>query len=258
MNGQLTSGYQRVAHRGGAALAPENTMAAFRHAQALPIDAIEFDVQMSRDGHAIVFHDETIERLTNTSGNILDLDLAYLRELDVAAHFPGGWPEPQRMPLLAEVLDFARQAHLQIYLELKASRRAGIYGRYPGIAEAVIQGVLAADMLDQVLFMSFDWAILPHIKALASAAITAALVSADVWKHPSSVSDLTELAEQVRALGCSWVNMDYELFTPEMPALFHKQGLHLGVWTVNDARGLRELAVAGVDSLTTDRPDLFI
>ena len=253
MHRQLT-GCQRVAHRGGAALAPENTMAAFQRAQTLPVDAIEFDVQMSRDGHAIVFHDETLERLTNGKGNILDLDLAYLRELNVAAHFAGGWFEPQRMPLLTEVLDFARQAHLQIYLEIKASRRAGVYGRYPGIAEAVIQEVLAARMLDQVLIMAFDWAILPQIKALAPAATTAALVSADVWQ-PSSA--LNALAVQVRALGCEWVNMDYKLFTPEMPELFHQQGLRLGVWTVNDAPGLQRLSVAGVDSLTTDRPDLF-
>src|SRR5215469_17012312 len=89
---------QRVAHRGGAALAPENTLAAFRLALTLPIDAIELDIQMSRDGHAIVFHDQTVERLTDGQGNILDLDLAYLRSLNAAAHFSGGWPEPQLVP----------------------------------------------------------------------------------------------------------------------------------------------------------------
>ena len=257
MNIHLVSGCQRVAHRGGAALAPENTMAAFRRAQTLPVDAIEFDVQMSRDGHAFVFHDETIERLTNGQGNILDLNLAYLRELDVSAHFAGGWPEPQRMPLLTEVLAFGRQTRLLIYLEIKASRRDGISGRYPGIAEAVVQEILSADMLDQVLIMSFDWAILPQVKSLAPGAVTAALVSKDVWK-PSSTSALAELAEQVRALQCAWINIDYELFTPEMPDIFHRHGLRVGVWTVNDIAGLQRLAAAGVDALTTDRPDLFL
>ena len=170
-------------------------MAAFRHALTLPVDAIELDVQMSCDGHAIVFHDETLERLTNGQGNILDLDLAYLRSLDVSAHFSGGWPEPQQMPLLAEVLDFARLAGLQVYIEIKASKRAGIYGRYPGIAEAVARHVLAADMLDKVLIMSFDWALLSQIKILAPGAITVALVSEDMW-NPHAASALAELVQR--------------------------------------------------------------
>ena len=103
---------QRVAHRGGSALAPENTLAAFRNALTLPIDAIELDVHMSRDGHAIVFHDYTIEKKTNGSGNILDLDFAYLRSLNAAAHFPGGWPEPQQIPTLREALTLHRDKPL--------------------------------------------------------------------------------------------------------------------------------------------------
>src|SRR5947209_1289647 len=109
----------RVAHRGGSALAPENTLAAFRNALNLHVDAFELDVQMSCDGHALVFHDETVERLTNGQGNLLDLDLAYLRTLNVAAHFVGGWPEPQQMPTLREVLTLAREAEIQVFIEIK-------------------------------------------------------------------------------------------------------------------------------------------
>lgn len=256
MKRPLSAGCQRVAHRGGAALAPENTLAAFHHARTLAVDTLELDVQMSRDGHLVVFHDETMERLTNGQGNMLDLDLADLRDLNVAAHFPGGWPTPQRMPLLAEVLDFARQADLQMYIEIKASKRDGVYGRYPGIAEAVMQDVLAANMLSKVLIMAFDWTLLPQIKALAPGATTGTLVSEEVWK-PDTPNALDELAKQVKKLGCAWLNIDYELFTPEMPDFFHAHGLRLGVWTVNDLAGLQNLKAAGVDSLTSDRPDLF-
>ncbi|HEX7734370.1 MAG TPA: glycerophosphodiester phosphodiesterase family protein [Ktedonobacteraceae bacterium] len=256
MRVSLTSTCQRVAHRGGAALAPENTLAAFRHVRTLPVDALELDVQISRDGHLIVFHDETVERLTGGQGNILDLNLAALRELDVAAHFAGGWPEPQRMPSLPEVLELASENHLQVYIEMKPSKRDGVYGRYPGIAQAVIRDVLAADMLEQVLIMSFDWTLLPEIKALAPTATTGALVSEDVWQ-PRAPSALTELVAHVKASQCSWVNLDYELFTPDLPDFFHTHGLHLGIWTVNDAAGMRRLAATGVDSLTSDRPDLF-
>src|SRR6266567_832908 len=148
---------QRVAHRGGSHLAPENTLAAFRNALTLPIDAIELDVHMSRDGHTIVFHDYTVDGRTNGHGNILDLDFAYLRSLNAAAHFPGGWPEPQ----------------------------------------------------------------------------------------------------QITTLGCNWINMDRKLFTDDMPAAAHEHDFKLGLWTVNTVDEMRRFAAAGVDSLTSDRPDLF-
>src|SRR6202035_254359 len=128
---------QLVAHRGGSHLAPQNTLAAFRNALNFPVDAIELDVHMSRDGHAIVFHDNTVERLTNGRGNILDLDFDYLRTLNAAAHFPGGWPEPQQIPTLREVLEIA-QGRVQVYIEIKFSKRAGINGRYPNIVETVV------------------------------------------------------------------------------------------------------------------------
>ncbi len=256
MTMQLSGRYQRVAHRGGAALAPENTLAAFRNALKLPVDAIELDVQMSRDGHAIVFHDETIERLTEGQGNILDLDLADLRSLNVAAHFPGGWPQPERMPLLSEVLAFARAEDVQVYIEIKPGKRAGTHVRYPGIAEAVVREVRAADLLGQVLIMSFDWEILPQIKSLAPGVQTGALVAEEVW-NPHTPTALADLVDKVSVLQCEWINLDYDLFTPEMPDFFHAHGYRLGVWTVNDEAGLHRLAEAGVDSLTSDRPDLF-
>src|SRR5205807_8520280 len=158
----MTNHPQRVAHRGGSHLAPQNTLAAFRNALTLPIDAIELDVHMSRDGHVIVFHDYTVDRLTNGRGKILDLDFAYLRSLNAAAHFPGEWPEPQRIPTLREVLELVR-GHVQVYIEIKFSERDGVCGRYPNIAQAVVEDVRAADMLDQAVIISFDWMILPIV-----------------------------------------------------------------------------------------------
>jgi glycerophosphoryl diester phosphodiesterase len=256
MSSVSTSTLQRVAHRGGSALAPENTLAAFRQALRFLIDAIELDVQMSRDGHAIVFHDETVERLTDGQGNILDLDLAYLRSLNAAAHFPGGWPQPEYIPTLREVLDLARAAQVQVYIEIKSSKRGETCGRYPGIAEAVAREVLDSGMREQVMIMSFDWEVLPIVKTLAPGVKTGALVSRSVWK-PGATNTLSDLASQVKALRCEWIHLEYQLFAPEMSELFHASGLRLGIWTVNDEADLLRLARAGVDALTSDRPDFF-
>jgi glycerophosphoryl diester phosphodiesterase len=246
---------QRVAHRGGMQLAPENTFAAFHNALTLPIDAIELDVHMSRDGHVVVFHDNHVHKRTNGSGNLLDLDLAYLRRLNAAARHPGGWPEPQQIPTLSEVLELAK-GRAQVYIEIKTSKRRRTYEPYPYIAENVVELVHLAGMLDQVLVISFDWMILPIIKSLEPTIQTGLIVSDDVW-NPRGGDALQHLIEKASELGCQWINMDCKLFTIEMPQAAHEHGLKLGLWTVNTEAALLRFAAAGVDSLTSDRPDLF-
>lgn len=252
----MLADFQRVAHRGGSHLAPENTLTAFRTALTLSVDAIELDVQMTKDGHVIVFHDNTVEKLTDGEGNILDLEFAYLRSLNAAAHFPGGWPEPQHIPTLREVLDLAR-ARTQVYVEIKASKRDGTYGRYPDIAETVVKEIRAAGMVDSVLIISFDMLILPIIKSLEPSLKTAMIVSEDIW-NPKSENAFETLMQQASSLGADWLNMDIDLFTPDMPKLAHAHGFKLGCWTVNTLEEMRLLASAGIDSITSDRPDLFL
>ncbi len=251
----MSTRFQRVAHRGGSLLAPENTLAAFRTALTLSVDAVEFDVQMTHDGHAIVFHDNTVDRLTDGTGNILDLDFAYLRSLNAAAHFKGGWPEPQRIPTLREVLDLVR-SRTHIYLEIKASERDGVYGRYPHIVEAVIQDLRATNMLDNVLVMSFDGTVLPQVKQLAPSVKTAAIISENMWKGQGD-DPFDAIVQYASLLGADWINVYHELLTAPMPTLARKRGLKVGCWTVNSLEEMRRLAAIGVNSITSDRPDLF-
>jgi glycerophosphoryl diester phosphodiesterase len=93
-----------IAHRGGAVEAPENTLAAFRYSLALGIRWFELDVQMSRDGALVVFHDETLDRTTNGDGPIGSLTLEDLRRLDAGSWF-GSQYAGERIPTLREVLE---------------------------------------------------------------------------------------------------------------------------------------------------------
>jgi len=251
----MNQNIHRVAHRGGAHLAPENTFAAFVNALSLPVDAIELDVHMSRDGHVVVFHDNHVHKRTNGSGNLLDLDMSYLRRLDAAARHPGGWPEPQQIPTLSEVLDLAK-GRAQVYIEIKTSKRGRTYQSYPNIAEKVIELVQQAGMIDKVLVISFDWLILPAIKSLEPTIETGMLVSKKTW-NPRASDGMPLLFEKAQEYGCQWINMDYKLFTTDMPQALHNNGLKLGLWTVNAEVDILHFAAAGVDSLTSDRPDLF-
>ncbi len=243
---------QRIAHRGGSHLAPENTMAAFRHALTMPIDAIELDVQMSRDGQAMVFHDSTVERLSDGEGNILDLDFAYLRSLNVAAHFPDGWPQPERIPTLREVLALTHN-RVHTYIEVKASERDGVYGRYPHIEEAVMREIRMAKAFEQVTVISFDWQLLHAFKQLEPALETGANVSSDMWPGDG----IAALIARVSEIGCSWINMDYRLATEDVVGEVHKHHLKCSLWTVNTLDELQRLASLDVDALISDRPDLF-
>jgi glycerophosphoryl diester phosphodiesterase len=71
-----------VGHRGACGLAPENTLAAFQVAVDLEIDGVEFDVQLTKDGHPIVFHDDRVQRVTDGTGQVADLTLSGLKTLD--------------------------------------------------------------------------------------------------------------------------------------------------------------------------------
>jgi glycerophosphoryl diester phosphodiesterase len=210
---------------------------------------------MSCDGQVIVFHDHTVERLTDSQGNILDLDFAYLRSLNAAAHFPGGWFQPERIPTLREVLDLAK-GRVKVRIEIKCSQRQGVYGRYPNIAEAVFAEIRAANMLDQVVIISFDWQILAIIKSLEPSLETGMIVSKKWW--PEQIGDGVDvLCGRAMELGCAWIDIDVLLFSADMVDSIQQRGFQLGVWTVNDLDKLRHFASLGIDSLTTDRPDLF-
>jgi glycerophosphoryl diester phosphodiesterase len=246
----------RVAHRGGSWLAPENTLGAFRQALTLAVDAVEFDVQMTCDGHAVVFHDHTVDRLTEGTGNLLDLSLSDLRSLDAAANFSAGWPQCEIIPTLGEALALLN-GQKQLYIELKNSKRDDVYGRYPRIVQAVVDEVHAAGMLEQVVLISFDWQMLADVKTLAPELSLGIIVGCEWWLMQAPELVLTRLVEQTTALQCQWVNMDYRLFTPEILHATHEHGLKLGLWTINTLEVLQRLALAGVDSLTTDQPDLF-
>ncbi len=105
-----------VAHRGLAEGMPENTIAAFRQSVERGLGIIELDVRTTSDGHLVILHDETLDRTTDCSGLLADLSLARIKSCDA------GWPSHpgERIPTLAEALDFARDQPVRLLLDIKA------------------------------------------------------------------------------------------------------------------------------------------
>lgn len=130
-----------IAHRGASALAPENTLGAFKKAKQLGLQWVEFDVMLTNDHQIIVFHDETLERTTNGFGNVIDYSYAFLKTLNAGAN--------ESIPTLYETLICLSELGLSANIEIKA---------LPDQDVALVKSV--ADMINDfqlnLLFSSFS------------------------------------------------------------------------------------------------------
>ena len=240
-----------VAHRGGAALAPENTLGAFKNAVQLGVDMVECDVHLSKDGELVVMHDPNLNRTTDGQGLISDLTLAELKKLNAAARFSGGWPTVEPIPTLGEVLDTVRgKAGVQIEIKTTA---AG--GRYPGIEQKVIDAVKARGMADQVLIISFDFPTLVDVKKIDPAIRTGALTNASWMTGRSAESPEKIVDEIVQSTGADYFLPAAGGVTEALIKAVHARGLKIGTWTVDAPADMQRLATQGIDAITTNKPD---
>jgi glycerophosphoryl diester phosphodiesterase len=226
-----------VGHRGARGLAPENTLAAFQVAADLKIDGVEFDVQLAKDGHPVVFHDDDVQRVTDGEGAVSDLTQAELGTLDAGAkfapHFRG-----ERIPSLREALDFLRGTDLLLFIELKAP------WRYSGIEQSVATLIREYDLGDRVQVRSFHHAALHTLHGLAPE-----IALSELWFDRLPRDD--EIAYNT-------IDALYSLCTPEQIARLHRRKVRVTAWTVNDLDSARDLADAGIDGLTSDYPDRLL
>lgn len=179
-----------IAHRGGAGLRPENTLAAFADAVARGADGAELDVQLTRDGHLVVFHDNRLKPeicrgpdgkyLVKPTPRIVELTLAELEAYtvgepdpasDYARAHPGLVPaEAEHIPLLAEVIELAKLSpkpfHLMVELKTSFSDRS-LSASPEAVAQAAIDVLKAADYLGRAVLVGFDWPGLLHAKKIA-------------------------------------------------------------------------------------------
>jgi glycerophosphoryl diester phosphodiesterase len=107
-----------IAHRGASAIAPENTLAAFRLAHEAGALWVECDVKLTRDGAPIIMHDDTLDRTTDGKGNVADMDWADVQKLDAGVWFDARF-RGERVPQLAEALRFILDHDMRLNLEIK-------------------------------------------------------------------------------------------------------------------------------------------
>lgn len=229
-----------IAHRGASAEAPENTLAAFRRALEIGVDAVELDVHLTSDGEPVVIHDPVLDRTTDGRGLVRDQALASLRRLDAGRWF-GERFAGERVPTLAEALDLLRS--VRVIVEVK---NGPIY--YPGIAARLAAEVRAAAH-PSVTASSFDHPVLVELKAEA-ARLGIALDTAVLFVgRPVSPLGLA-LEAGADALHPHWAYL-----TPGLVGLAHASGLRVETWTVDDPSHMAHVAGVGPDGVMSNYPD---
>lgn len=214
------------AHRGDSAHAPENTMRAFEQARDKGADGIELDVRFDGDGNVVVFHDSKLARLTGQLGHMEALSAAERAALRVQG-------EP--VPLLAEVL---ATFDLDIDVEIKSNR----IGREGKLAAATAKVIADSGRADQVLVSSFDpFVLLQFHRHLPDVAI--GLIFGDDQSLPMRRGWIGNY------MGASLVHPQHTLCTAETVRTWHRVGMPINTWTVDDPVELRRLAELGVDGV---------
>jgi glycerophosphoryl diester phosphodiesterase len=247
---------QVFAHRGGAALRPENTIAAFDSGLSFGADGLEFDVHLSRDGVVVVHHDATLDRTTDQRGPLAARTAAELARVDAGHNFvphDHSGPPPFRgagfgIPTLREVLH--RYRDIPIIIELKVND--------PILARRTIDDVRAADAIDRVSLGSFGTRVLraartyePRIHTGSSreetrVALYRSWCGWPVSNPPFDAYQVPELAGSTRVVSRRFIDHA------------HRCGIAVQVWTVDIEADITRLIDWGVDGIISDRPDIAV
>ena len=241
------------AHRGGSALAPENTMPAFDRGLALGADGLELDVHLSRDGVAVVHHDARLGRTTDATGAIADLTAAELAGVDAGYHFRTGGGHPFRgrgigIPALRDIL--RRYRDTRFIIEMK--------GNTGDLARAVVDEVRAADAVARVCLGSFGLRVLRSTRTLDPAIATSAAREEVRWMLYRSWVGLPPRRVPNQAYQVPERSGFTRVVSPRFVRAAHTAGAAVQVWTVDDPSDMRRLLDWGVDAIITDRPDLAV
>jgi glycerophosphoryl diester phosphodiesterase len=221
-----------LGHRGASALAPENTLAAFRRARADGADGVELDVMACRTGEVVVIHDDDLERLAGVRARVAELSLPALRDVRLA----GG----ERVPLLDEVLE--ELGRLLVNVEVKATRALSGTRLVPAVLRVVARHPRA-----EVLISSFNPIALAEVRALAPRRRIALLF------HAKQKRWLRE-AWPRRLLRPAALHPEHVLCTAAAVARWRAEGHAIHVWTVDDPAELARLAGLGVDGVICNDP----
>lgn len=240
----VPGGVIAMAHRGGAAhpalLGLENTLKAFQHAAALGYRYLETDVHATRDGELIAFHDAVLDRVTDATGTIADLDAATVARARI------GGVEP--IPRLADLLEALPEHRFNI--DLKAD----------GAVEPLARLLAATRAEERVCVGAFGLDRLNRFRRLTRGRVPTSAAPVEVASFVTCPAGRLARAltrGRVAVLQVPHRRRGLPIVTRTLVRTAHSAGAQVHVWTVDDPAEMVALLDLGVDGLITDRTDLL-
>jgi len=247
------SGVSVIAHRGGRALVPGNTIEAAKNAVDIGSDIIEIDVHLTADNTLVVRHDAMIDTTTNGSGLIANMTLSDIQTYDAGFNeidYPeASWEIPLTVPSLKSL--FTALPNQRYLIELKPKTLPP--------ADALCQLILEHKLQNQVLVGSFHSSVLQYFRR-SCPSIPTSLGKSEITLFV--LLERIKLGHLFNSPGYS-IQLpikygDFAILTPELVKLAQNLNMHVDVWTVNDPVELEIVSNIGVDGIITDRPDIAI
>jgi glycerophosphoryl diester phosphodiesterase len=232
-----------IAHRGAPRHYPENTLAGFEHALGLGCDGIEFDVQLSRDGFPVVYHDRTLARAGGGRRRVHQLDLPELRRLDAGARHTGARRRHQ-IPTLDETLD-RLNGQTRLLVEIKTREGAAAVERRDELAVKVAR---KARSVARAWILGFDPLVLEKVREVA----------ADLPRVLNARPLLPGLAGKLRRADPQVVDADVRGLSAAFGRRIRRDGRSLWSFTCNTVSHVRNARAAGAEAIISDRVDWLI
>lgn len=233
MGGRLYEGTLVTAHRGGARLAPENTLCALEAAIAHESDYAEVDVQETKDGILILLHDGSFRRTAGVNQKVWETELREVRSMDAGSRF-GPEFAGEGIPTLREVLELCRD-RLNLNIEVKSN------GRNEEIAQKTAELIAELGMEQQCMISSMNYGYLRQVKEEYPAIRTGYIMNMTYGRV-----ELLEYAD--------FLSVESDCVDERFVERAHEAGKEVHVWTVNSRKEMRRMKALGVDNIISDRP----
>ncbi|MGG3521225.1 glycerophosphodiester phosphodiesterase [Bacillus pseudomycoides] len=244
-----------IAHRGASAYAPEHTISAYKLGQQFKGDYIEIDLQMTKDGHLIAMHDNTLNRTTNGSGLVKNHTLEEIKRLDAGSFFNKKHPKLSKeefkdvkVPTLEEIIEtFGHDA--RYYIETKSPED------YLGMEEKLLEILNRYQLSDpaivkeKIIIQSFSTESLKKIHSLNSSIPLVQLLT-----HKKAVRLTNEDLKAYKTY-CVGLGMNYTYMNATDVPKIQKQGLEVHPFTIDKEEDMKKMIEWGVNGMFTNYPD---
>lgn len=253
----MTSKPLIIGHRGASAMAPENTMAAFRLALDSGADGIEFDVRLTRDGIPVVIHDADLKRTGSRPERVADLAYDEIRKVDVGSWFNRTHTlsrvnfSGEKIPSLDAVLTLFESNKAILYLEMKSDPR-----QLQELAQICSNHLRRSSVKDRTIVECFDLAGIAALKSIDPSIKTAALFEPRF--SSASLIASTRLVKKTLDVAADEIALHHRLVTARVVDAAKKAGLKVVVWTVDDPAWMRRAARMEVSALITNDPAMMV